>query len=274
MAILETTIQPPISSAYPALIGIVLNSQPQTCSPVFVPPDPFSPVIDDYIMPLVAELVRDQIAYIVSGELVNLKALAETLAATQPATLVGKQAQADLDNGIYGVIDNIFIEKGTHFTEQEIPGINIYYGRSDYPQNEGDPRNRQVSDSSYIISVHITEKHKQENDEISLGDEKSARNALRIVGIIRGILMSGQYVTLGSTFKGILFRRWVSSVDVFQPDFQESDGRHGIMGVLNISVKFNEIGPEIDGEKITAAFTDISAKLRTNDEGRVIRIEQ
>lgn len=229
-------------------------------------------LIDTYIMPMVAELVRDQIALIISTELPGLKALAESLIITEPGSPQGEQAQKDLDNGIYDIIDNIFIEKGTHFQDTEMPGLNIYFGRSDFSGSQGDTVHKQKANTSYIIEVHEREKHEQAADVIKYGDEKSARNTARILGILRGILMSGQYVTLGGTFKKIVWRRRVTSLDVFQPDYQESDGRHGIVGMLNILVEFEEIGPEISGEILLSAITDIKVKLKTADDGKIIQI--
>lgn len=231
------------------------------------------PEINSYIMPMITELVRDQIALIVSAELAEQKVIAEDLVITQPATPEGIQAQKDIDNGIFDILDNIFIEKGTHFQDEQIPGLNIYFGRSDFSASVGDTIHTQKATSTYAIEVHESEKHTQIADVITYGDEKSARNTARILGFLRGILMSGQYVTLGDEFKQIVWRRRVTSLDVFQPDFQESDGRHGIVGVLNIAVEFNEIGPEITGELIASTRSLINVKLRTDDDGKIIQIE-
>jgi hypothetical protein len=234
---------------------------------------PSLPVIGDYIMPMLAELVRDQIALIVKTEISNLKTVAEDLALNQPATLEGQQAQADLDNGVYDIIGNIFIEKGTHFQSAQIPGLNIYYGRSDFSATGGDAVSRQQATSSYIIEVHAHERHEQKDGIIFHGDEKAARKTGRILGILRGIIMSGQYVTLGDEFEALIWRRRVTSLDVFQPDFQESDGKQGIVGILNINVEFEELGPEISGEVLAETISRITAKLRTADDGNVITIE-
>jgi len=230
-------------------------------------------VIDDYIMPMVAEAVRDQIALIVSTELVNLKAKAEDLAVNSPGTLQGIQAQADLDNGIYDIISNIYIEKGSDFTDEQMPGLNIFYGRSDFAANQGNSINIQRSLSTYTIEVHLREKHKQSGNDISYADEKSAKNAMRIVGILRGIIMSGQYITLGDAFQGIVWGRRVASVDIFQPDFQNPDSRHGIIGVVSINVDFKEVSPELQGVELLGTLTEITSKLRTADDGKVLTIE-
>jgi len=273
MAIIDVGIVLP----NPGLISIFKTfviDEMRTCSDVFEPPEPFNPVIDNYIMPMIAEIVRDQIALIIIGELNNHKTLAENLAATQPETLVGKQALWDLENGVYDVLSNFFIEKGTKFDKSELPGINIYYNRSDYPADKGDAINRQVANASYTIEAHITAKHKQKNDEIKYGDEKAARVAARIIGLIRAIIMSGQYVRLGySTQDNVIWQRWVNSVDVFQPDYQENDAVHGTVGILNATVMFNEIGPAISGEILQKIITGINVKLRTADNGKVISME-
>ena len=236
-------------------------------------PLPPEPVISGYIMPMIAELVRDQLGLIMSLEFQAQKDIAEQLIIDAAASPEGIQAQRDIDDKIFDIIDNMFIEKGTDFTEAQLPGMNIYFGRSDYPSSEGTIANKQLSESVYNIQVHINKAHDKKGLVIVKGDEKSARIAARILGIARAILMSGQYIRLGDTFDEIVWRRWVNSVDVFQPDFQENDGKHGIVGLLPISVKFNELGPEISGEVITATLTNINVKLRTDDEGKIIQIE-
>lgn len=237
-------------------------------------PEPPQPVINDYIMPMVAELVRDQIALIILTELPAQEAIAIDLAATQPETLAGKQAQLDIDNKIYDIINNIFTEKGTHFQNDQMPGLNIYFGRSDYSATEGDNVNTQVSNSNFTLEVHLQYKHKQAGVEpIEYGDEKSARVVARILGLLRGILMSGQYITLGDEFSGIVEKRRVTSLDVFQPDSQEDDAKQGLVGILNLDVKFRETGPQLMGETLTAARTSITIKLRTADDGKVIIID-
>ena len=62
-------------------------------------------VIDDYIMPMIAELIRDQIALILFLELPKQKEIAEDLAATQPETVQGKQAIQDLENKVFDIIN-------------------------------------------------------------------------------------------------------------------------------------------------------------------------
>jgi hypothetical protein len=232
-----------------------------------------TPVINTYIMPMVAELVREQLALIILTELPHQKVLAEDLSVNALHTIQGRQALKDLQDGIYDIINNIFIEKGTHFQAAQMPGINIYYGRSDFSATEGD-NITQVSNSNYSIGVHVTKEHLKKGDApIVDGDKLSAYMTARVLGILRAILMSGQYITLGNTFKGIIYGRRVSGLDVFLPDAQESDGRHGIVGILNISVKFKELSPEKEGTLLASASTAITAKLRTADDGKVILIE-
>ena len=137
---------------------------------------------------------------------------------------------------------------------------------------EGDNINRQVSNSNYAISVHFEEIHEQKANVIKTGDEKAARITARTLGLLRGILMSGQYVTLGDEFKGIIWKRRVTGLDVLQPDYQEVNGRHGIVGLLSIEVKFSEMGPAINGVQLAATINNIRVKLRTADDGNVIPI--
>lgn len=229
--------------------------------------------LSGYIMPSVAECVRDQIAIIVSTELVNQKAIADDLILNHPLTPEGIQAQEDIDNGVFDVLDNMFLEKGTHFTEAQTPGLNVIYGNSSLPKSEGNNISTQTSDTSYSISVHIEKKHEEKAGEITHGDEKSAKLGTRLIQIIRTIIMSGPYLRLGFDVDPfIINKRWVSSVDVLQPDYQESDGRHGIIGVLNISVRFDELAPNLKGVELLALVTRIKVKLKTEDNGKIINI--
>ena len=149
--------------------------------------------IAEYIMPSIAECVRDQIAVIVNTELTNQKTLAEELILNHPLTPEGIQAQEDIDNGVFDVLENIFLEKGTHFTEGQMPGMNIIYGNSTLPSSKGNNTSTQTSDTSYSISVHVESAHKQQAGVIEQGDQKSAKLATRIIQIVRAIIMSGQY---------------------------------------------------------------------------------
>ena len=229
--------------------------------------------LSGYIMPSLAEGVRDQIALVVLTELTNQKAIAEDLILNHPLTPEGIQAQEDIDKGVFDVLDNFFIEKGTHFADYQMPGINVLYGSSPYPKNQGNNISTQSTDTGYVISVHAESKHAEKSGVISKGDEKSARLVARIAMIIRTILMSGPYVRLGFDKElRLISKRWVSQVDVFQPDFQESDGRHGILGVVNISVEFDELSPDLQGEALQAFLTQIKIKLKTEDNGKIITI--
>lgn len=227
--------------------------------------------IAGYIMPSLTEIVRDQLGLIVSTELANQKTIADELILNSPLTPEGIQAKADVDNGIYEILDNIFIEKGTHFTQKQLPGMNIYFENSS--PSQGNPVNRQVSPSMFTISGHFEEVHTQDGDVIETGDSKSAKNALRLIAMVRAIIMSGPNVRLGfDSQPRIINRRWVSSFDVLQPDFQESDGRHGNVGVLKVAVELEELGPELQGVTLESIHTAIKAKLKTSDNGKIINI--
>ena len=228
--------------------------------------------LSGYIMPSLTEIVRDQIGLIVSTELAKQKTIAEDLALNHPATPEGIQAQSDLDNDIFKIVNNIFIEKGTHFQAAQLPGMNIYFDAAS--SNAGTSKAMQITNSVYTLSAHFESAHVKKGDEaIDPGDEKSARNALRVIAIVRAILMSGPYVRLGFDDKPrIVNKRWVNSFDVLQPDFQESDGRHGNVAALKITVELEELGPQITGEVLQAIFTAIKIKLKTSDDGNIINI--
>ena len=230
--------------------------------------------IDVYILPSVAECVRDQIALFVYTELVNQKAIADDLILNHPLAPESIQAAEDISNGVFDVLDNFFIEKATIFQTAQMPGINVIYGNSSLPVSGGNNISRQTSDSIYSISVHIEGRHEQDGAVIKYGDEKSAKLAARIIQIMRGIIMSGQYVRLGFDEKPyIIGKRWVPQVDVLQPDFQQQDARNGIVAVLSINVNFEELAPDVEGVLLLSLATAIKLKLKTEDNGKIINID-
>ena len=227
--------------------------------------------IAGYIMPSLTEIVRDQLALIVSSELANQKQVAEQLVADAPLTPEGIQAKADIDSGIYDIIDNIFVEKGTHFQASQLPGMNIYFDNAS--PSLGTPVNKQIVPSIFTISAHFTDAHSQDGDIIEKGDTKSAKNALRLIAMVRAILMSGANIRLGfNSQPRIVNSRWVSSFDVLQPDFQEADGSHGSVSVLKLAVNLEELGPEPVGQELESIHTAIKVKLKTSDDGKIINI--
>lgn len=229
--------------------------------------------LSGYIMPSLAECVRDQIALIVTTELVKQKVIADDLILNHPLTPEGIQAQEDIDNGVWDILDNIFLEKGTHFMQTQMPGLNIFFGSSPYPKTQGNNISTQSTDTSYMITVHAESKHEQKAGVINKGDEKSAKLVARIVFILRTIIMSGPYVRLGFDKKlGLIGKRWINQADVFQPDYQESDGRHGILGIINISVDFDELALNLEGTELLEIMTQIKVKLKTEDNGKIINI--
>ena len=150
--------------------------------------------------------------------------------------------------------------------------MNIYFDVAS--SNTGNSVSRQITQSVYTVSAHFQAAHTKKGEVLEAGDEKSAKNALRVIAIVRAIVMSEQYTRLGFNEKPFIVSRcWVNSFDVLQPDYQESDGNHGNVSALKITVGLEELGPQVQGEILQTRLTAIKVKLKTSDNGKIINIE-
>lgn len=86
------------------------------------------------------------------------------------------------------------------------------------------------------------------------GDRVAAEAAQRAVRLARNILMAGEYTYLG--LRGVVGRRWVGSISIFQPQQDSQNAAHVVGARLAFRINFNEFSPQVapvDLELLTAA---------------------
>lgn len=78
------------------------------------------------------------------------------------------------------------------------------------------------------------------------GDAKSALEAQRAVRLVRNILMSSFYTYLGLPRGGMqsVWRRWVDSVSLFQPQLDNRSAQHVMAARMQFNVEFSEFSPQ------------------------------
>lgn len=104
------------------------------------------------------------------------------------------------------------------------------------------------------------------------GDEQAAIEAQRAVRLVRSILMSAQYLTLGFPQKpnALVWKRWVQSISMFQP---QSDGKaiqHIIAARIVFAVDFNEFSPQWDSVPLLL----VGISITRADNGQVFLAPQ
>ena len=200
------------------------------------------------------EVIRDQIAAVLRTELDNQLVLA--IADSQPA------ADWTID---------VFVERSTPFDTwvesrpDQFPIVNIWYQSSDYDR-DGSTVRAQRADGVFNIDIYgfgITEDDPGGGQKV--GDKTAALEAARWTGIIRRILMSGQYTYLGSPRKAeqYCFGRWVNSITVFEPQIETRKAIHCVAARIALAVHFKVDSPQVTGQEIE--IVDVVVKRDGDD---------
>ena len=150
----------------------------------------------------------------------------------------------------------VFIERIIPIDKTETPVVNILYSRSNYDGNT--PVNSNGK-NSYNIDVYARAKTKIAKS----GDTQAMSNLTRILGIVRAILESSHYLTLGFVPPFVMHTE-VTSIEIQDPK-DNQDGANIMMGRLMFVVDAVE-----DTEKIQpreAEGYDTQVKLEETDKG-------
>lgn len=88
------------------------------------------------------------------------------------------------------------------------------------------------------------------------GDKAAALETQRAVRLVRNILMSSYYVYLGQ--RGLVGRRWIQSVQAFQPQLDNRQVQHVVAARIALHVDFNEFSPQYVGTPLTLVSTEVT----------------
>lgn len=183
------------------------------------------------------EVVRDQIAALLVAEVASQKALA---------------MQAGRDPNEWDL--RVFVERSNPWAEfidapaqaSATPIVNISFDNSSFDMTRGTVAARQMSSATYHIDCYgygISEDDGEDGHVV--GDERAALEAQRAIRLVRKILMAATYTYLG--LQGVVGRRWVQSVTMFQPAIDGRSVQQIVAGRIALQTELLATAPQVEG---------------------------
>lgn len=200
------------------------------------------------------EIVRDQIAAILKLEIENQKQL---------AAAAGKTA-SDWDLKIFMERSNPFEEfQSENYTGPAI--VNVWYESSDFDDAGSDTIERQKTTATYNVDVYSYGTAQETSEGHTPGDLASSLRLAAAVRLVRNILMAGPNTYL--RFKRpFIWRRRVETINIYQPNAEDTTIQNIIGARLVFRVTFNEHSPQYEG----APLSELSVKVIRSETGEVL----
>lgn len=202
------------------------------------------------------EIIRDQIAAILTTEQASQQALAVT---------AGEDPN-DWKLRIYSERSNPFESflNDSPVTDTS-PIVNVWFDSSNFDPKASNVSERQKTDGTFNIDCYgygvaqdvAAGGHKP-------GDKEAALEAQRAVRLVRNILMAAEYTYLG--LRGTVWGRWPQSITVFQPQIDARQVQKVIGARIALNVVYNELSPQVTGE----AAELVSTQTTRADDGEIL----
>lgn len=196
-------------------------------------------VLINYITPTwCVELIRDAIAYAIALELPN-------------------QAQLRADSSLNATV---YTERFISYDNTELPIVNVAYNKTPYVSKD---LSVITGEHQFFIDV-IT--MAEETDSGVRGDKKASILLHKIIGIIKYVLDSQEYVYLPPLPQGLIANKYVQEIRIFNPDTPynpnvSNDGLYVIGGRLMFNVRSNDSNVDIDESYVVSSiFTDMQTE--------------
>jgi hypothetical protein len=200
------------------------------------------------------EVIRDQIAAILTTEVVSQMALA-TLAAKDPD---------DWKLRIFTERSNPWEQFQSDPTDRS-PLVNVWYDNSNFPEGQGNTVARQKSVSVFNLDCYGYGKSSDNPaGGHNPGDREAAFEVQRAIRLVRNILMAAEYTYLG--LRGLVWQRWPQSVTVFQPQLGETPVQNIVGARIAFRVGFNEFSPQVPEEILEL----VSTEVKRTEDGQVV----
>ncbi len=199
------------------------------------------------------EIVRDQIAAILTLEIANQMQLAT-------------DAAKDPDDWKL----RIFIERSNPWEQwlnnqdDESPIVNVWYDNSNFNQSASNVVEQQNAVAVYNIDCFAIGISEDDGSGHKPGDLQAALNVQKAIRLVRNILMAGEYTYLG--LRGLVWGRWMRNISLFQPQ-QESNAAQKILGArLSFEVSFNEFSPQVPAVTLEL----LSVNVKRIEDGQIV----
>ncbi len=193
-----------------------------------------------------AEIIRDKIALILATETLSQVAL---------ATTAGKSDPDEWKLRVFKERANPWENLPTK-TGDPSPIVNVWWDTSSFEGDASNISERQKSTTIFNIDCYAYGKSKNiSGGGHSCGDQTAAENVHRATRLVRNILMAAQYTYLD--LRGIVWRRWVDSITMLQPQQDNQNVHHVVASRLAFRVEFNEFSPQVEPNELCLLNVEI-----------------
>ena len=151
----------------------------------------------------------------------------------------------------------VFIDRLVVPNKSELPLINIFLDTGNF-----DNQDVEAQDGVYIYNIIFYHSGKSGSDE-ARGDTRSMRDLQRLMGVVRGIIQSVKYLTLGFEAPSVLHRS-IKTLVISDPA-NSKDGSNIAQGGLTLEVRLVEESEMF--VSVILAGTDTTVKLSETSKG-------
>jgi hypothetical protein len=198
------------------------------------------------------EVVRDQIALIITAEAYNQQQLA--IAAGKDPDDWKLRVFTEHSNPLEQYLNTPVLDKS--------PLINVWTDRAGYDKNRGDVVKEQQAVGVYNIDCYGYGSSGPTVDGHEPGDQKAAAEAQRAMRLVRNILMASHNAYL--QLRGTVGQRWVQDTSLFMPSSETQQVSNVIVGRLGFEVAFTETAPQYQGsvlEQVNVTVDDTTGQV-------------
>jgi hypothetical protein len=205
------------------------------------------------------EIVRDEIAAILLAETTSQQALA--IAEALDPRLWKFDVYLERSNPWSDWIDL----PATDANPADVtPIVNVWLNNLGFDMAASDIVERQKTTGTFHIDCYT---YAPSSDALGgghdPGDMRSALEVHRLVRLARNIMMAATHTYLG--MQGLVWRRWISAIDIFQPDLASRQAQQIGAARITLLVDFNEFSPQVTG----AALELISVNVKRAETGQI-----
>lgn len=201
------------------------------------------------------EIVDLQIAAILAQETIDQQAL---------AVIAGKDPEL-WKFTVYSERMNPF--EAFQDNQESTPIVNVWYENSNFNPKDGNVVGRQKDDAVFNIDVYAST---PASDDPAGGhnpaDQSTVLDLHRIVRLVRNIIMHPDNTYLQFSRGAVVWRRWINSKEIFQPQIGDRPIESVIACRITLSVEFNELPVTEDFDTLL----EVGVTVKRAVDGKII----
>ncbi|MBP7735951.1 MAG: hypothetical protein KA369_08265 [Spirochaetes bacterium] len=202
------------------------------------------------------EIVRDEIAAILAVEKENQKVLAA--ADGQDPDLWNFDVYAERSSPWE------LVEDSEGKIVADTPLVNVFFDSASSNAAGSNNIEQQLMEGTFTVDCVAAMTHrKAEGETFQHADELAAKEAQRIIRLVRNILMAGSYTYLG--MRGVVLSREIQNIAMFQPQINDRPAEHVMVARLQLKVQYYEFSPQAEPEEL-----ELMSAQCINSDGKVL----